>query len=355
LARVAVDVMGGDYAPSEVVAGCVQAHQGLGIPVLLVGDESRVHEELGKAGTSAREGLEVVHADDVIAMDEADPARAVRSRRTSSVSIASRLVKEGRADAVVSAGSTGAALAAAVLEIGRIRGVQRPAITTLLPFPGSPTVLIDAGASSDSRPEHLETFGVLGSMFAESYLGLDKPRVGLLSIGEEPGKGNELVKEAFPLLERSGLLFIGNVEGRDIPTDRVDVVVCDGFTGNVALKLLEGFASYLMGELLKIFTSSDEAKQAATVVMPGLLELRETLSPEAHGGAQLLGVGGVCIIAHGSSNARAVHAAVRVASQTADSGFVGRVAERFSGRPGGRDDRGGPQGRAGLGTTKGQE
>jgi len=313
--------MGGDHAPAEIVAGAIQAHED-GVEVLLVG-----HDLQG-----VPEGIEVVEATEVIAMDDPDPARAVRSKRQSSVAVASRLVKEGRADAVFSAGSTGAALAAGVLEVGRIRGVARPALALVLPFGDSPTVLVDAGANADVRPEHLSGFAVLGEIFAERRLGLDKPRVGLLSVGEEPGKGNELAKQAFPLVEGAVANFIGNVEGRDIASDRVDVVVTDGFTGNVVLKTLEGFGKFLLNELMGVFMASEQAKEAAKVLMPGLLELAGTLSPDSTGGAHLVGVKGVCIIGHGSSNAEAVRNAVRVASSTVESGLVGAVTGRLGKR-----------------------
>jgi glycerol-3-phosphate acyltransferase PlsX len=318
--------MGGDHAPDEIVAGAVKAAED-GIDVLLAGPEERLHKLLAEHGATGN--IEVVDAPDVIAMDDHDPARAVRNKPTASISVASRLVKEGRADGVFSAGSTGAALAGAVLHIGRVRGVARPAIAIILPFEPSPTVLLDAGANADVRPEHMAGFGVLGAIFAKVRLGVDDARVGLLNVGEEPGKGSELAKEAFTLLEAAGLNFIGNVEGRDIPSDRVDVVVTDGFTGNVALKLLEGFAKFLMEQLLGIFTATDEAKAAADVVMPALLELAQTLRPETHGGAHLLGVKGACIIGHGSSNAEAVRAALRIASQTVEGGLVTEIAQRL--------------------------
>ena len=326
--RVAVDAMGGDNAPAEIVSGAAQA-AAEGIHVLLVGREAELKEALNAAGASTSDTLELVDAPEVIAMDDPDPARAVRHKRGSSVGVASRLVRDGRADAVFSAGSTGAALAGAVLETGRIRGVGRPAIALVLPFGDHPTVLLDGGANADVRPEHLAGFAVLGSVFAQVRLGLDKPRVGLLSIGEEPGKGNELTAAAYPLLEAAGVEFIGNVEGRDIPTDSVDVVVTDGFTGNVVLKTLEGFGRFLMGELLQVFAASDQAKSAAEVLMPDLLKLASTLSSDSYGGAHLLGVKGVCIIGHGSSNAEAVRNALWVASSTVEAGLVSAVTERL--------------------------
>jgi glycerol-3-phosphate acyltransferase PlsX len=333
--RVAIDAMGGDNAPNEIVAGAVQAAED-GTHVLLVGRTGEIEKALAEAGASsgpdadAPSGapkISIVDAPDVIAMDDHDPARAIRTKRGSSIGVASRLVKEGRADAVFSAGSTGAALAAAVLETGRIRGVSRPAIGLILPFPGAPTVLVDAGANADVRAEHMAGFALLGSVFARIRLGLDSPRIGLLSVGEEPGKGSELVKAVYPMLESSGLNFIGNVEGRDLPTSRVDVVVTDGFTGNVVLKTLEGFGAFLFEQLLAIFSATEETKEAAKVVMPGLVELGATLSPETHGGAHLLGVKGVCIIGHGSSNPNAVRAAIRIASETVEAGLVNEISK----------------------------
>lgn len=324
--RVAVDGMGGDNAPDGIVAGAVKAHRELGVRILLTGPRADLSKALDLADASPTGGIEVVEAPDVIGMDEADPALAVRRRRESSVSVAARLVSDGRADAFFSAGATGAAMGASVLEVGRIRGA-RPAIATVLPFPGAPTVLLDSGANVEVRPEHLASFAVLGSVFAEVALGLGEPRVGLLSIGEEPGKGNELAKAAFPLLEACGVRFVGNVEGRDIPSDAVDVVVTDGFTGNVVLKLLEGFATFLMGELLRIFGASEEHERAADVLLPELLELRGTLDPEGTGGAHLLGVRGVCIIGHGSSGADGVRAAIDVAARAVDGGLVDRMTE----------------------------
>ena len=324
--------MGGDNAPGEIVAGAAQANIEDGTHVLLVGRSDEIEKALADAGASPGPALEVVDAPDVIAMDDHDPARAIRTKRGSSIGVACRLVKEGRADAVFSAGSTGAALAGAVLETGRIRGVSRPAIALILPFPGSPTVLVDAGANADVRPDHLVGFGLLGAALARIRLGLPTPRVGLLSVGEEPGKGNELAKAAYPLLEASpAFTFIGNVEGRDIPTDRVDVVVTDGFTGNVVLKTLEGFGKFIFEQLLQIFSATDEAKEAAKVVMPALLDLGTTLSAEAHGGAHLLGTKGVCIIGHGSSSAAAVRAAIKIARETVEAGLVEEVGRALQG------------------------
>jgi len=321
--------MGGDLAPGEIVAGAWTAHEGGAVDVLLVGPTDPVRAAAEAAGAKVGEGFEIVEAPETIPMDDPDPARAVRAKRNASVSVAARLVKDGRADAFFSAGATGAALAAGVLHTGRIRGIARPGIATVLPFPGAATVLLDAGANADSRPDHLAGFAMLGSVFAEVSLGIAEPRVGLLSVGEEPGKGNELVKEAYPLIEALGLRFVGNIEGRDIPAGAADVVVTDGFTGNVVLKLLEGFSKFLMEQLLELFDRDDQTRKAADVLLPGLLELRSALSPDTYGGAQLLGVKGVCIIGHGSSNAGAVRAAMAAAVRAVDGRLVERVSERL--------------------------
>lgn len=321
--------MGGDYAPGEIVAGALWAHRELGVEVVLVGPEAEVEGALADAGSAPAPGLEVLDASDVIPMDDADPARSVRSRRESSISVAGRLVRQGGADAVFSAGPTGATLAAAVLEVGRIRGFSRPAIAVLLPFGDAATVLLDAGANVDARPEHLVGFARLGSAFAQANMGLAEPRVGLLTVGEEAGKGSELVKQTYPLLaEDPGLCFVGNVEGRDVSSGTVDVVVTDGFTGNVCLKLMEGFARFLMGQVMDIVTTSGH-RGADGALMPALEDLDRRMDPQSYGGAHLLGVKGVCIIGHGSSNARAVRAALEVSVRAVEDGIIERTTRAF--------------------------
>ena len=319
---IAVDAMGGDNAPAAIVEGAKQAAEQLGVPVLLVGQP----EQLGDTG-----GLEVLAASEVIGMDE-DPAQGVRRKKDSSLVRAAEAVRDGRASAMVSAGNTGATMGSALLRMGRIKGVSRPAIATPIPVPGTtPTVLLDAGANAECQPEWLLQFAQMGSAFANQRFGIDQPRVGLLSIGEEAAKGNSLVKEAFPLLSGAdNLKFIGNVEGRDILTDDVDVVVTDGFTGNVALKTLEGAMKFLVGKIMEAFASSAEAKEAAGVLLPALAPVADELDPDAHGGAMLLGVNGVCIIGHGSSSARAVVNAVRVARDMVDQDLVGRLTTAVS-------------------------
>ncbi len=314
---IAVDAMGGDKAPGEIVQGAARAAEEVGA-VVLVGRP----EELG-----SDHGLEVLPASEVIAMD-ADAGSSVRRMKDSSLVRAAEAVRDGKASAMMSAGNTGATMASALLRMGRIKGVARPAIATPIPVPGgTPTVLLDAGANAECQAQWLVQFAQMGAVFARERYGVARPRVGLLSIGEEASKGNPLVKETFPLLREAELAgeFVGNVEGRDLMTDDVDVVVTDGFTGNVALKTLEGGLKALVNALFAVFGASGPAREAADVLMPQLLPLYAELDPDSYGGAMLLGVDGVCIISHGSSSATAVVNAVRVAAEMVDHGVVDKL------------------------------
>jgi glycerol-3-phosphate acyltransferase PlsX len=317
---VAVDAMGGDRAPGEIVAGAIEAAEA-GLAVVLVGDPDR----LGDTG-----GLPVIPAREIIEMHE-DPGRAIRTKKDSSLLRAAEAVRDGAASAMVSAGNTGATMASALFRMGRIRGVARPAIATPIPVPGStPTVLLDAGANAECSAAWLVQFAQMGSAFAKQRFGIADPRVGLLSIGEEPGKGSPLVKETFALLAAGaagpGVRFVGNVEGRDVMSDAVDVVVTDGFTGNVVLKTLEGSMKFAFKAVLAALSglpSSGGAEDASTTaLLNALMPLAAELDPETYGGAMLLGVDGVCIISHGSSSARAIVNAVRVAHHAASEGLV---------------------------------
>jgi glycerol-3-phosphate acyltransferase PlsX len=315
---IAVDAMGGDKAPEAIVEGARGAADS-GIPVVLVGRPDAVEPLRGD--------LELVAASEVIAMD-ADPASSVRSMKDSSLVRAAELVRDGKASAMVSAGNTGATMASALLRMGRIKGVARPAIATPIPVFGStPTVLLDAGANAECQPQWLVQFAQMGAVYARERYGIDQPRVGLLSIGEEPSKGSPLVKETHALLvggdalAAAGATFVGNVEGRDLMTPDVDVVVTDGFTGNVALKTLEGGMKALVGAVVGALQATDVAEQA----FAGLLPLYATVDPDTYGGAMLLGVKGVCIISHGSSSATAVVNAVNVARDMIDAGLVDRL------------------------------
>jgi glycerol-3-phosphate acyltransferase PlsX len=312
--------MGGDKAPNEIVAGARRAVEELGIDVVLVGPA-----DLGA------EGLPLIPAAEVIEMSE-DPATGVRRKKDSSLVRAAEAVRDGKAAAMVSAGNTGATMASALLRMGRIRGVSRPAIATVVPGPGGnpPTVLLDAGANAECQPEWLVQFAQMGSVFARHRLGLVRPRVGLMSIGEEHSKGNSLVKETHALLAATeDVNFIGNVEGRDVLTDDVDVIVADGFTGNVVLKTLEGALSSIVGAVVRAFTTKDETREHFEVLRPTLEELYESLEPETFGGAVLLGVNGVCIISHGSSSAKAVLNAIRMAREIVEGGVVAELRATF--------------------------
>lgn len=323
MAPIAVDAMGGDKGPGEIAAGARRAAEELEVPVLLVGDP----DAIGDAG-----GLEVLEATEVITMDE-DPATGVRRKKDASVVRAAEAVREGRASAMVSAGNTGAAMGSALLRMGRLSGVSRPAIATPIPVPGTtPTVLLDSGANTECQPSWLVQFAQMGAAYFTGHYGVDEPRVGLLSIGEESSKGSPLVKETHSLLAatdgaRWGGRFIGNVEGRDLMSDRVDVVVTDGFTGNIALKALEGAAVVMRDAVFGVLMSTDEAVKASEVLLPLLAPLATELDPDTYGGALLLGVDGVCIVSHGSSSATAVVNAVRVARDMVAGGLVDRVRQ----------------------------
>jgi phosphate acyltransferase len=318
---VAIDLLGGDYAPDAILDGARQA-AALGIKVTLVGRAADVsHLDLS--------GFDYVDCSEVIAMDE-DGARAVRTKKDSTLVRAAELVRDGKASAFVSAGNTGATMASALLRIGRIKGVQRPAIATPIPVPGSlPTVLLDAGANAECTAAYLIQFAQMGSAYAQRRFGIARPKVGLLSIGEEDGKGNPLAKETNELLRAGaagpGVEFIGNVEGRDIMTPDVDVVVTDGFTGNVVLKTLEGGMKFFAAKVFESLTATPEAKEAAKVLLPRLAPLAEALDPSTYGGAMLLGTDGVCIISHGSSNAVAIRNAAQVGHDMARADLVGAL------------------------------
>lgn len=320
--RIAVDAVGGDHAPAAVlegVTGALAADPAL--EVLLVGPADVV-----TAYAAAHDRVEAVPAADVIGMDES-PAAAIRTKKDSSIVVGCRLVKDGRADGFFSAGSTGAVMAGATLVMGRIKGVSRPAIATVIPTTGPPCVLLDVGANADCKPEHLVQFGVMGAAYARTVLGIPEPRVALLNIGEEASKGSVLAHEAHALMADRVPGFIGNVEGQDIPAGAADVIVTDGFTGNVALKLMEGMSKALLGQFRAAMLSSPVNKVAAAVLKPSLLAMRDRLDPDSHGAAPLLGVDGLALIGHGSSGPRAVASALRVGATAVRGGLVGRIAE----------------------------
>jgi len=324
---VALDVMGGDHGPGPNLAGAHSAAAD-GIPVLLVGPPD-------VEGREAPDGtvLDLIEASEVIGMHD-DPASSVRRKKDSTLVRAAEAVRDGRAGAMISAGNTGATMASALLRMGRIKGVKRPAIATPIPVPGStPTVMLDAGANAEVQADWLVQFAQMGSIYAHHRFDIDNPRVGLLSIGEEASKGDTLRKEAFELLAAtSGINFIGNVEGRDIMSDELDVCVTDGFTGNVVLKTLEGGMKAVIGALLDAFSPA-EYKPHADALMPALLPLYATLSPDTYGGAILLGVDGVCIISHGSSSAEAIRNGIGVARDMIEHEVTAEIAAAIAATP----------------------
>jgi glycerol-3-phosphate acyltransferase PlsX len=309
--------MGGDFAPSEVIAGARRAVDELGLSVTLVGIPELMGDPLG---------LPVVACTQVIAMDD-DPANSVRTKKDSSLVRCAELVRDGEASAMVSAGNTGATMASALLRMGRLPGVVRPCIVTPIPNPGgNPTALVDAGANAECTPEMLVQFALMGSAFVKARFGVDSPKVGLLSIGEESTKGTPLVKETHELLASHDLVdFYGNVEGRDLLPSNADVVVTDGFTGNVALKTLEGALKYIFSTVLEVIGTNEETRQAGDALFPYLLPLASELNPDNHGGAMLLGLKGICVISHGSSSATAIMNALRVAAEMDEAGVVEKV------------------------------
>jgi glycerol-3-phosphate acyltransferase PlsX len=324
--RVAVDAMGGDRGADEIVAGALEAASDTVQPVIYGPPELDT------------KGLELVEAADTIAMHE-KPVEAVRAKPDSSLVAACRAVGEGRDEAVVSAGNTGAMLAACLFNMRRIKDVDRPAIAVVIPAREGPSVLVDAGANADARPEHLFQFAQMGAIFAEEMLEISNPEVRLLSIGEEPEKGNQLTLEAHALLAESDLRFGGNVESRHLLRHAGDVVVCDGFTGNICLKLLEGTITTIMEGMREEITASKRGKIGGLLIRPAARQLRDRLDPDTYGGAYLLGLRGLAVIAHGNSSSRAIANAIGLAARGVEHRLVDRLAERLRGGVETRSDR----------------
>ncbi len=322
--KIVVDAMGGDHAPREVVRGALLAVRDLDLPVLLVGREGVIQEELRQAG-AGKDEIEVMHASEVVEMCDA-PGTAIRKKKDSSIRVGINLVSEGKASSFVSAGNSGAVMAGALYVLKKVRGVDRPAISATIPTPEGPIVLIDAGANVDCRPSHLVQFGFMGEAHARKVLRIPRPRVGLLSIGEEETKGTDLTRETGALFRRTGLNFIGNVEGRDFFSGKADVFVCDGFVGNVALKTMEGMGfaigRFLKAEVGKSFMATFGAFMAGRAIR----RVRDRLDYAEYGGAPLLGVQGGVVIAHGSSDARAVKNAIRSAASLHQCGVEEDIA-----------------------------
>ncbi len=325
---IAVDAMGGDDAPRAPVAGAYQAAAEDRTQILLVGDRERIGAELARLGDH-RGRIDVVHAEEVVGMDE-PPITPIRKKRRSSVRICAELVREGRAQAMVTAGNTGAAMIAAKVVIGTLPGVDRPALAAVLPNARGRTVLLDVGANVDTRPAHLRQFAVMGHFYAQEVVGTPTPRIGLMSIGEEEGKGTDLTREVFKVLKTTGLNFVGNVEGRDVFNGTVDVIVCDGFVGNVVLKSAEAVAELLRTMLREELTRTWRTRLGAWLALPALRGLARRTDYQEYGAAPLLGVDGGCFIGHGRSNPRAIHSAVRRAVEFCRADLHVKIREKVA-------------------------
>lgn len=327
--RIAIDAMGGDYAPYEIIKGAIMAAREYGVALQLVGQESKINAELAKHNIHGLD-IELKQADEVIEMDES-PGSAIRRKRNSSIVVAVDAVAKGESQALVAAGSTGAAMAASLFGLGRLPGIDRPAIAVCLPTMDKPVVILDAGANSSCEPEMLYQFAVMGSVFSSLILNAQNPRVGILNIGGESSKGNSLTQNTYKLLAQNQehINFIGNVEGRELFMGVCDVIVCDGFVGNITLKVTEGVANMIVKMLKDELTSSIWAKVGALVAKPALKKLKKKSDYEEYGGALLLGIKGVCVIAHGGSKAYAIKNAIRVAKESIERDVNGKIASLY--------------------------
>lgn len=325
--RIAVDCMGGDYAPHEIVKGAIMGAQKYGIGLQLVGDPDRIKDELALLGAHGVD-IEIVPTVETIDMGES-PGTAIRKKRNASVVLASRCVANGESAGLVAAGNTGAAMAAAIFNMGRIEGIDRPAIAVVLPSTKSPTLLIDGGANADCIPEMLVQFARMGTIFSTAILQVPNPRVGLLNIGEESSKGNSFALSTYKLLEQHDELnFIGNIEGRHLFDGSADVVVCDGFSGNIALKTAEGVGNMVKTFLKEELDKSLKVKAGAILARSAFKRIKRKITDEDFGGALLLGVKGICVIGHGGSNAFAIQNAIRVTKEAIDQDIIGRIESK---------------------------
>jgi glycerol-3-phosphate acyltransferase PlsX len=328
---IALDAMGGDDAPKQIVQGAVDAARGLEVRVALVGREDVVRAELASTGYNG-DLIEVVPASEVIEMEET-PALAARQKKDSSIVVGLKLVKEGRASALVSAGNTGAVMAGAIMYLGRVRGIERPSLVGLMPLSGRLVSFLDVGANADCRPSYLLQFAQMAAAYMEKVWKVERPEVALLNIGEEKSKGSTLTQETYELLAASGLNFVGNIEGRDVPMGKVDVIVTDGFTGNVVVKTMEGMAAYIQGELRKAIKSRPWYAAAGLALLPAFGKMRKTLDYREYGAGPLLGINGLVFIGHGSSDARAIYSALRVAREAVLSGMLEAIRDVVPAEP----------------------
>ena len=326
--KIIIDAMGGDHAPQAPVEAAVKAVSELGVEIILVGKTDVVEKELSQYDYD-KSKISIVHAEELITNHE-EPAKAVRSKKNASVVVAANMLKNGEGDAMLSMGNTGALLASGLLIVGRIKGVLRPALATLLPSAKGPKMLIDAGANTNCKPENLVQFGIMGSIYMKNVLGIESPTVGLMSNGEEEGKGDELTKETFPLLKNAPVNFIGNIEGRDVMEGNADVITCDGFVGNVILKTVEGMGHVVSKKVKGIFTKGLFTKLGALFVMKGLKEFKQAMDYREYGGAPLLGTKRPVIKGHGSSDAKAVFSAIYQAKKFVETSVIDDIVNNIN-------------------------
>lgn len=327
--KILVDAMGGDHAPQAPVEAAVRAAKELDVHVVLVGDETIIERELKKYGDYPKDNISIAHAPEVISNHE-EPAKAVRHKKGASVVVAAQMLKKGEGDAMLSMGNTGALLSVGLLIVGRIKGILRPALATILPSEKGPKMLIDAGANTNCKPENLVQFALMGDVYMRNVIGTDDPTVGIMSIGEEEGKGDELTKKAYEKLKTAPVNFIGNVEGRDVMEGTADVIVCDGFVGNVVLKTIEGVAHTIGAKLKEILTKNIIRKLGALFVMDGINEFRKMMDYREYGGAPLLGCKRPVIKGHGSSDALAVYSAIRQAKLFVATSVIEGITDKLS-------------------------
>lgn len=325
--RIAVDAMGGDHAPYEIIKGAVEAQKELGVEIILVGNQGQIESELKKHDVHI-EKIHIHHTTETITNDD-KPVYAVRHKKDSSMVVGLNLVKEGNADAFVSAGNTGALLAGSLFRLGRIKGIDRPAIGAPYPTQKGISLLVDAGANAECKPRNLLEFGIMGQIYAEKVLQIEKPGIGLVNIGAEEGKGTEVIKQAYGLYKKNSLNFVGNVEARELSRGAADVIVCDGFVGNVVLKLTEGVAMAIMDMLKQQLKKNFITKLGAAILMPALKSFKKELDYTEYGGALMLGVNGAVVKAHGSSNAKAVKNAIRQAKSFVEHEVIQAIVQEL--------------------------
>ncbi len=326
-ARIAVDAMGGDFAPEEIVAGAIQASAELDLDVLLVGDEQQIYPLIKKYDSKGKASVEVIHTEDVITMKE-EPLTGIRRKPKASINVAMDLVKRNKADAVVSAGHSGAAMASALLKLGRLKGIERPAIGAVLPtiIPNKSVIVLDVGANVDCKPKYLEQFALMGTIYSKYVLGNESPQVGLLNIGEESSKGNDLALQTNKLLTNNPQIpFLGNAEGRDVLSGEFDIIVCDGFVGNIVLKFAEAIGEVMLQIMKEELPKGLRGKVGTALLKPNLRNIKRRIDRAEHGGALLFGVAGICIISHGSSRRGSMFNAIRSAKEAIDNEVLEQI------------------------------